>query len=185
MHNIEVEHRSLISEAKYHELLTFLSAQGKDLGENNKRVYHFIFPDRLLNVINQESKQNAKVALKLGKIGKDSSFGEIEINIDQKDFEKTKELFKALNIPDAQLMDSRQARHDFEYKGVEIAVKNSDSWGYHVELEVIVSDASEIPEAEKKISDIAQELELRIMTQEELQAFTAKTEAEWRTKNLK
>jgi predicted adenylyl cyclase CyaB len=185
METIEVEHRSRISELKYHELLEFLLNHGKDLGENNKFVYHFIFPDKLLNIVNEESKKKAKIALKLGKIGKDESFKETELPIDPKDFETAAQLFRSLGMSDVQVMDSRQIRHDFEYKGVEIAVKHSDSWGHHVELEVLVADSTDIPEAEKKISEIADELGLHIMTKEELKSFTEQMETEWKAKNSK
>ena len=183
MKNIELEHRSLVTEEKYRELLEVLAKDGKELGENNKHTFHFIFPDKLLNVLDLESKGQAKIALKLGKIGQGAAFEEIEIPIDQKDFEKTVKLFKSLGF--SEIIESFQTRHDFEYKGVEFAVKHSAEWGYHVELEVILSERSELEEAEQKIRAVADELGLKIMTEEELTALVNKIESAHRAKNNK
>ncbi|HUD02601.1 MAG TPA: CYTH domain-containing protein [Candidatus Paceibacterota bacterium] len=180
MNNIELEYRSLITEEKYRKLLEFLNQNAKDLGENNKHVFHFIFPDKLLNVINLESKKQAKLALKLGKIGKGSNFEEIEIPIEQKDFEKSVQFFKSLGF--TEVIESFQTRHDYEYKGVEFAVKHSGEWGYHVELEILLPDRSGLVEAEQKIRHVAEELDLKIMTEEELAAFTANIETQHRAK---
>jgi predicted adenylyl cyclase CyaB len=181
MQNIELEHRSLISEDKYCELLTFLGKNAKDLGENDKHTFHFIFPDKLLNIVDLVSKKQSKIALKLGKIGQGSNFGEIEVPIDPKDFEQTVLLFKSLGF--TEVIESNQKRHDYEYKGVELAIKYSKEWQYHVELEILLQDETGIPEAEKKIYAVAQELGIQIMTQEELQQITHKIESEHRTKD--
>ncbi len=149
--------------------------------ENDKHTFHFIFPDKLLNVVDLLSKKKARIALKLGKIGQGSSFGEIEISIDQSEFEKSVQLFKSLGLNE--VIESNQKRHDYEYRGVELAVKHSKEWGYHVELEILLPDSSGQAEAEQKIRTIADELGLKIMTEEELQTLTHKIESEHRTKN--
>lgn len=181
MNQIELEHRALVTEKKYRELLAFLAEHGKDLRENNKHTFHFIFPDKLLNVIDLESKGQAKIALKLGKIGQGAAFEEIEVPIEQKDFEKTARLFKALGH--SEIIESHQTRHDFEYKGVELAVKHSEEWGYHVELEMLLSNRAEVDAAEQKIKAVADELGLKIMTEEELTALVNKIESAHRAKN--
>lgn len=181
MKNIELEYRALVTEEKHRELLEFFTKNGKDLGENNKHTFHFIFPDKLLNVIDLESKKEAKFALKLGKIGKGSHFEEIEISIDPKDFEKSVQFFKSLGFDE--VIESFQMRHDYEYKGVEFAVKHSGEWGYHVELEILLPDRSGLQEAEQKIRSAAEELGLKLMSEEELAAFTGAIEAKHRAQN--
>jgi predicted adenylyl cyclase CyaB len=176
MQHIEVEHRSLVTEEKYRWLLDFLGKNAKDLGENNKHAFHFIFPDKLLNVVDLESKDKAKIALKLGKIGKGSAFGETELSIERSEFEKAVSLFKDLGF--AEIIESRQQRRDYEYAGVELAVKYSAEWGYHVELEIVVEGQANIAPAEEKIKVVADELGLALMTQEELTALVKKIESE-------
>jgi len=79
---IEVEFRSMFSEKKYNDIKIFLEKNAKDLSEDNKDVYFFILQDKLVKVVNNISKKNAKIVLKLNKIGKGSDFEETEILID-------------------------------------------------------------------------------------------------------
>jgi adenylate cyclase class IV len=96
--------------------------------------------------------------------------------------EKTVGLFKALNVAD-EIQESFQTRRNFIYKRVELAVKYSNTWDYHVELEQVVSDESEKETAEQAIRDVADELGLSLMTEKELQEFTEKKNAEVRSSN--
>jgi adenylate cyclase class IV len=74
--------------------------------------------------------------------------------------------------------DSFQSRHNFEYKGVEIALKFSQMWGYHAELEIVIDDESKKAEADEEIMAVARELGIVLMTQEELKSFINAKEAE-------
>ncbi len=84
---IEVEFRSMLDEKKYNNIRIFLKENAKDLGKDDKDVI-FYLKDKLIKVVNNVSKRNAKVVLKLNKIGRGSDFEEIEILIDQNDVEK-------------------------------------------------------------------------------------------------
>jgi len=176
MPNIELEYRALISKPEHHKLMAFLDENAKDLGEDDKDVFFFILPDKLLKVVDNKSQKSAKIVLKLNRIGHGSDFEEIEIPIDPREVEKSVYMFKSLGFNDIQ--QSFQKRHNFEYKGVELAVKHSDNWKYHVELEILLNDADQQPEAEKQIRAVAEELGLKIMDDEELKVFTAKIDAE-------
>jgi len=176
--NIEIEFRSRFGVKKYKALKRFLSVNAKDLGEDDKDVYFFLFPDKLLKVVNNISKKTAKIVLKLTKIGKGSDFEEIEVPISQGDFEKTSKIFTALHLCDN--MHSFQRRHNYLYKGVEIALKWSELWGYHLELEIVVDNKNKKQSAEKKISSVAEELGVKIMTERELREFTKKKEKEYK-----
>ncbi len=81
MKNIEVEFWAKFSEEKHKQLFSFLHKNGKDLGKDDKDIYFFLFPDKNLKVVNQVAKKNAKIVLKLNKIGLSHSFKEIEIPI--------------------------------------------------------------------------------------------------------
>jgi len=116
--------------------------------------------------------------LKLTKIGQGSGFEEVEIPISQNDVEKAVKLFEALGLNEVQR--SFQKRHNYLYKEIEIALKYSDAWGYHMELEKIVGDKNSVPEAERQIREIASEFGAHIMTDEELKEFTEKKDKEYR-----
>ncbi|MFB6212319.1 MAG: hypothetical protein ABEI53_00665 [Candidatus Magasanikbacteria bacterium] len=179
---IEVEFRAMFDEKKKEEVQEFLEENGKDLGEDDKDTFFFIMPDKLLKVVNNISKENAKLSLKLDKIGEGSDFEELEFSIPQKNFEKAAKLFKALDISD-NVMHSFQERHNYEYRGVELALKYSEEWGHHLELEILIQDPSKKEKAEQKIRDVADELDVHLMTDEELKEFTQKVEKEHKEKN--
>lgn len=150
----------------------------RDFGEDNKDVYFFLLPDKLLKVVNNVSKKTAKIVLKLTKIGRGSDFEEIEVPINQSDFEKTAKMFMALHRGD--VMHSFQKRHNYLYKGVDLALKWSELWGYHLELEVVIHDKNKKQFAEKKILSVAEELGVKIMDDRELREFTTRKEREYK-----
>lgn len=174
---IEIEFRSMFDEDKYNSLKDFLSKNAQDLGKDDKDVHFFIFPDKLLKVSDNVSKGSAKITLKLNRIGKGSNFEEIEVPINRADVGKIAHMFGALNVTD-NIMHNFQTRHNYIYKGVELALKYSDIWKHHLELEVVIESQSRKPEAEKKIREVADELEVRLMTEQELEKFVEKVEKE-------
>lgn len=178
--NIEIEFRSRFDIKKYKELKKFLSLKAKDLGQDDKDVYFFLFPDKLLKAVNNISKKNAKIVLKLTKIGKGSDFEEIEVPINQSDFEKVTKIFITLHRGD--FMYSFQKRQNYLYKGVEVALKWSELWGYHLELELVIHDENKKRLAEKKIFSVAKELGVKIMSDQELRSFTQRAEADYKKK---
>lgn len=128
------------------------------------------------------SKGTGKIVLKAGRIGIKRDWEEIEVPLHIGEVDRMANLFSALNLQ-AQLIHNGQKRHNFLYKGVEIALKYSDDWGYHVELEVVINDKKDQELAVAKIKEIAEELNLKLMTEEEELAFTQKIEADYRKKD--
>lgn len=181
MANIELEYRALVTESEYGKLMSFLDTNAEDLGEDDKNVFFFILPDKLLKVVDNKSHKTAKIVLKLNRIGNGSDFEEIEIPIEPNDVENSVYMFKSLGFNEIQ--QSFQKRHNYIYKNVELAVKYSDNWQYHVELEILLSDASQRPYAEKQIRNVAKELGLNVMNDQELKELTAKIDGEHRANN--
>jgi len=174
---IEIEFRSMFDQEKYNDIRIFLAKNAKDLGKDNKDVYFFILQDKLVKVVNNISKKNAKIVLKLNKIGKGSDFEETEILIDQNDVEKSVGLFISLGLNEMQR--SFQKRHNYLYKEIEFALKYSDTWGHHLELEKMVYDKKDISLAKKQIQKMALELGIHLMTDRELMEFTEKKDYEY------
>ena len=166
----EIEFRALLTEQKYQDLLAHLAKTATDLGADDKRVWFFVMPDKLLKVTHNISQKSGKITLKLTKIGAGSSFEEIDIPIAEGDISKSVQLFSELGHE--YLLEPTILRHNFLYQGVELALKYSKSWGFHMELEVMITDQAERDEAEQKIRSVAEELDVRIMTDAELRAFT-------------
>src|SRR3989304_1692150 len=178
--NIEIEPRARFDKTTYDNISNFLNANAEDLGEDDKDESFFLLPDKLLKTVKNISKKTAKIVLKLNKIGKGNDFEEIEIPIRPEDFNAATKLFVALRTGD--YMHSFQKRHNYLYKGVELALKWSEAWGHHLELEVVVSDLAKKEEIEKKIAAVADELRVSLMTNRELLEFTQTAEAEYKNK---
>ena len=80
-------------------------------------------------------------------------------------------------------MHSFQKRNNYLYKGVEIALKFSQHWQYHLELELVVDDENKKNEAENKIREVAKKLDIHLLTEEELEEIVKKIESDHRKKN--
>ena len=63
---------------------------------------------------------------------------------------------------------------------MEIALKWSKTWGYHIELEILVAQSNKKEEAEKQIKQVAKELGIKLMTDAELAEFTKKADEDYR-----
>ncbi len=181
--NIEIEYRSRFSEVDYKRLFDFLTHHAKNLGQDDKDVFFFIMPDKLLKVVNEIAKKKAKIVLKLNKIGKGSDFEELEIPIRQDSVMPAVRLFKHLELTN-NIMHSFQKRHNFFYRGVEIALKHSDEWDYHAELETVISNTKDKKDAIEKIAKVTKELDIRLMSEKELREFTRKAEIKYRRKRI-
>lgn len=167
---IEVEFRSLLKKEKYNNLKKFLDKKAKDLGKDNKNVYFFLLPNKIVKVTKNVSKKTAKIVIKLNRLGQGScDFEEIEIPINLSDFNKTVKLFKEL--PFNQIQNSYQKRHNYFYDGVELALKYTKSWGYHLELEIMIDKKSKLKKSEEKIRAVAKKLGVKIMEEKELAEF--------------
>ncbi len=181
--NIEVEFRSRFSKEKYEELNKFLSLHSKDLGTDDKRVWFFVMPDKFLKVTHNISSKSGKITLKLTKIGKGSNFEEIEFPIAEESVESAIKLFT--NLGHKYLFEPIILRHNFLYKGVELALKYSKTWGYHLELEIMISSVAQKEKVEKKILGVAKELGVTIMSEEELWEFTQNVEKTYKNPSWK
>ena len=168
--NIEVEVRAVFDELKYNELKDFLNQNGEDLGQDDKDVYFFLLPTKVVKAVNNISKGTAKIVMKLTRVDKGGNdTEELEIFIDPKDFDKSVKLFSELAFDEVQR--AFQLRRNYMYKGVELALKYSDSWGYHLELEIMIAAKTEQLDAEQKLHEVANELGVKIMTPDEQKVF--------------
>lgn len=180
---IEIELRALLTREEYTRVKKFLAERAIDLGKDDKDVYFFLLPNKIVKVVNNVSQKTAKIVIKFNRLGRGrSDFEEIEIPINPKDFEKAVKLFSAL--PFEQIQNSYQKRHNYRYNGVEIALKYSETWGFHMELEIIIDNLAKKDKAERKIRKVAQELGVKILTEEELAKFAKRIDQEYKNNSL-
>ena len=77
-------------------------------------------------------------------------------------------------------MHSYQKRHNYLYKNVELALKWSKAWGYHLELEIVIDDYNKQKKAELKIKKVADKLGVKIMSEEEITKLSKKVDENYR-----
>lgn len=174
---VEIELRGLVDEEKHEKLQKILSEKAEDLGRDDKDTYFFLTPKKVFKVVDNISKNTAKIVYKSNRVGEGKvEAEEIEVSISPSDFSKAVEVFSQVGFKESQ--KSYQKRHNYLYKDVEIALKYTDSWGYHVELEVVVGSISEKNRAENKIRKVAEELGIPIMSENEIRVFAEKIDRE-------
>lgn len=168
----EIEHRALLTEKSYKALAEKLAREATLLGTDDKEVSYYIFPDKLLKVVRNISKGTGKLSLKLNMLGAGSSFHELEVLFPEESFETMKSICNSISVPD-QVISGTQKRTNYEYKGVEIALKWSEDWGYHAEFEIMIPDLREKEVADTRIAEVAKALSVSLMTDEEVGTFLA------------
>ncbi|MGW1194446.1 CYTH domain-containing protein [Streptomyces sp. NPDC002536] len=182
---VEIEMRARFDEATRDRLIARLEKEGSDLGVDDKQIYFYTFPDKLLKVTDNITAGSAKITLKHSKIGAGAAFPETEIAIARADVPKAVEIFAALGF--APLMHGAfNQRHNYRLRGVEIAVKWSEAWGHHAELEVLLGDEAgpaARQEAAERITGVAKELGLELMSEQELADFTTVFERKQAARN--
>ncbi len=172
---IEIEYRSLITEDDFLRLRNFLAENAEKLGEDNKDTFFYLWPDKVIKVVENNSTGKAKISLKPGRIGKQSFFHETELAVVPSEVAIAKQFCE--NLEPEKIMNAYQFRTNYLYKGVEIALKYTESWGFHMEFEIIVDNVAKQEEAEAVIRSVTEELGTQIMTDPELAVFTASIEA--------
>ena len=171
----EVEFRTKFEKEKYEELKKYLETHAENLGTDDKDCYYYILPDKLLKVVHNTSQNTAKISLKLNRIGEGAVFPETEIFFPPSDFEMMRHLVDNLGLP-AKVMHGPQQRVNYKYRDCEIALKWSDAWGYHMEIEQMIESREGQKEAESRIRAVADELGVTLMSEEELKRFTKEAE---------
>ncbi len=171
----EIEFRTKFGKEKYEALKEYLETHAENLGADDKDCYYYIFPDKLLKVVHNTSQKTAKISLKLNRIGEGAVFPETEIFFSPDDFETMHHLVDNLGLP-AKVMHGPQQRVNYQYHDCEIALKWSDAWGYHMEIEQVIATKEKQKEAEAQIHKVADELGVVLMSEDELKRFTKEAE---------
>ncbi|MEV8095242.1 hypothetical protein [Kitasatospora sp. NPDC085879] len=176
---VEIEMRARFDKETHSGLMDRLRKDGEDLGDDAKHIYFYVLPEQLLKVTDNTAAGTAKITLKGSKIGQGAAFSETEFAIAREDVPAAVKVFNALGFESA-MHEAFNFRHNFRFQGVEIALKWSEAWGYHAEFEVLLDDgASDAArdEASAQIVDVAFELGVTLMSEQELADFAATFEA--------
>ncbi len=171
MQSIEVERRGFLSKERYESIGKYLLSQGAiDLSESNTKTVFFLLDDSQTKVQQNSSKRTAKIAWKSNGNDGSKSREEIELNIAYSDFDQSVKLFKSI-YKTAQIFNTEQQRHDYKIDDIELAVKYSNDWSYHIELEIMINDNSDLDIALQKIDTLANKLQIELLTPEQEKSF--------------
>ncbi|MGQ4490087.1 CYTH domain-containing protein [Streptomyces sp. SAS_281] len=176
---VEIEMRARYDKETHDRLTARLEREATDLGRDDKLIYFYVLPDKLLKVTDNTAVGSAKITLKHSKIGQGAAFPETEFPIAREDVAAAVTVFNALGF-EPHMHQAFNQRHNYRFRGVEIAVKWSEAWGHHAEFEVLLDDdASNTAreEAVARITTAAQELGVTLMSEQELADFTAAFES--------
>lgn len=175
----EIEMRARFDEAKHIALATYLAKYGQDQGQDDKDIYFYVLPEQLVKVVHNVSRSNAKLVLKRERIGCGTAFPETEVAIAPEDVTNAVAFLDGLGLGRARHFAHNQ-RHNYRINDIDVALKWSEAWGYHAELEVLLDEEEPYPDdiqdAESRIRAVAGELGIELMSEKELLAFTRQFE---------
>lgn len=166
--SIEIEIRGIITKEEFDEAKKYLDQHGQNQQEDNRETYFFIVPKLNLKVANAVSKNIAKIALKTGE---ESSIAneELEISIKPEEVQTAVKIFNLLGFD--KFKKSDQIRTNYNYKGSEIALKWSQDWSYHFEMEFVTDEQSQVEDLQAKLYNLATEIGLKPMSEEQISLY--------------
>lgn len=168
MSSIEVEVRGIITKEEFEKAKSFLDQNSESREEDNRESYFFIVPNLNLKVAKAISKNKAKLALKTGE---ESSIANQEFELALKPEEVETAISILTNLGFDKYKKSDQIRTNYIYKGCEIALKWSKDWSYHFEMEFVTEDESKVEELKATLNQLATEINLKPMSEEEIDSF--------------
>jgi predicted adenylyl cyclase CyaB len=146
---IEVEVRSFISKEQYEELLYFFKNNAEFVKEGFQETHYFDC-DEDLRI--QKNNQYTKIWMKKGKIHYDFR-EEIEVIIDNKDFEKMKNIFSSIGL--CTEIKWLRDRKQFNWNDIKVCLDYTKGYGYIIELEKMSSEE----EKEKNLKELKEKLD--------------------------
>lgn len=171
----EYEERAFLSEGQFLTIKEKLDEICIQKEIDNKHSFFFVLPN--INMSIADSRKETKIKYKGGQLGKGNGFEEIEYNIRRDSLPEAIKLFTRLF--DLSPQESFQFRINYRLgDDVEIALKYTEMWGFHLEVErvyVASSDAEKSfrhAESKSKLEQLALTLGFSYITDAEMTIFT-------------
>ncbi len=143
----EYEERAFLDEKSFTRIKEYLDEHNNQKFIDNKQSFFFVMPD--VNVSIASSEQETKIKYKGGQLGRGNGFEEIEFKIQPDSLSKAIRLFSSLLSITPQ--ESYQFRINYILNdNVEIALKYTAMWGFHMEVERTYTANSELSIREEK-----------------------------------
>jgi len=163
MQHFEVELRALLKKKQYDSLVKHFNTLAK--GElDDAETYTFLNKNYNIKIKNLVSKNKAKITVKKGAEYAQQA-DETELTIEPHQINNAIQLISSLGFP--KHIPSKQRRINYLVNGITISLKHETNWKYHIEVEIIVKNKKEIPQAKKKLRNFLHALHITPMTEEE------------------
>ena len=167
---IEVELRGLLSKQSYNRLLGFLISNASNIEHDDKIVDYYDYVEGILKVVDETSRTQAKISLKVGDEFSGLGMDEYDVHLGSTDdIASCKKILNSLGYKIKST--TLQKRINCTYEDVEFAIKHTRDWGYHFEAEVLVNNRSEVAIANDKIKKVCRNLDITVMNEDELRKF--------------
>ncbi len=171
---IEVEKKAIVTEDELEQVRAKLAQIGaEDLGPNDTESFFYLHDDYQLKVQVRLSKGDAKIAWKSGGFNGAEAREEIELPFPVEQGENAHKLMDRL-LPKLKKVRTEQKRHDYKLGDIELALKWSEQWKFHIELDTEVQTDGQVAAALTKLNGLAEELGIHLMTEAEEKALTDK-----------
>jgi len=164
----EYEERAFLSEEDFSRVKDLLEKQSVSRAYDNKVSYFFVLPEQNLSIAKSEKK--CVIKYKHGAVGVGNGFAEYEIPVDEQHCDQTVSMFSLLFGIKPQTSEQFRINYILPNK-VEIALKYTQTWGFHLELEKTYSNEENKPQAKKEVEETAELLQIHLITDSEMKEF--------------
>ena len=170
----EYEERAFLDEKSFLQIKQSLDEMSEDMWIDNKQSFFYVLPDT--NVSIAKSPKDTKVKYKGGQLGRGNGFEEIEYTIADSSLDDALSIFtKLLNL---------EPQHSFQFRlnyllpnSIEVALKYTEMWGFHLEIEKIYTASSSEEKkfkqlaCEKALAKLSSTLRIHYITDSEMTHF--------------
>jgi len=164
----EYEERAFLTEEAFCRVKKELNKVADSREVDNKTSYFFVLPGKNLSLA--LSNKKAVIKYKSGEVGVGNGFEEYEIPVLKENFSELVEFFKHLLATNPQF--SEQFRINYKLSGnIEVALKYTETWGFHLEIEKVYFKNNKIEAAKEEINKLASSLKINLLTEEEIIDF--------------
>jgi adenylate cyclase class IV len=173
-HSYEYEERAFFEEKDFPHIKDTLAKLAKSQKPDNKMSYFFVLPD--VNVSIASSTAKTVVKYKGGQLGMGNGFVEHEFAIDPQGLPEALKLFSALLKLEPQVSEQFRINYDMG-DGIEVALKYTHMWGFHLEFEKVYQAADEADkgrredQARAELTKLAEQLGVRFIDDTTMAAF--------------
>ncbi len=135
---------------------------------DNKVSYFFVLPEQNLSIAKSEKK--CVIKYKHGSVGVGNGFAEYEIPVDKQYLQQTVDMLKMLCGTTPQFSEQFRVNYILPNE-IEVALKYTQTWGFHLEIEKIYTDEKDKALAKKEVEETADKLKIHLITDTEMKGF--------------